>query len=55
MNLPYIQGQQIQFAYDVEKLSKLKCHNDNRTRNEFFFCGYSPERINPGDKNRTKK
>ena len=27
----------------LEKLSKLKYNND-------FFCGYSPERINPGDK-----
>ena len=27
----------------IEKISKLKMNND-------FFCGYSPERINPGDK-----
>ena len=30
----------------LEKLSKLKYKKD-------FFCGYSPERINPGDKIRT--
>ncbi len=30
----------------LEKFSKLKYNKD-------FFCGYSPERINPGDKNRT--
>ena len=29
----------------LEKFSKLKFNKD-------FFCGYSPERINPGDKNR---
>ena len=27
----------------IEKISKLKYNKD-------FFCGYSPERINPGDK-----
>ena len=30
----------------LEKYSKLKYNKD-------FFCGYSPERINPGDKKRT--
>tara|TARA_Y100000389_G_scaffold205060_1_gene262582 strand:- start:6987 stop:8267 length:1281 start_codon:yes stop_codon:yes gene_type:complete len=30
----------------LEKFSKLKFNQD-------FFCGYSPERINPGDKNHT--
>ena len=30
----------------LEKASKLKYNKD-------FFCGYSPERINPGDKKRT--
>ena len=30
----------------LEKISKLKYKKD-------FFCGYSPERINPGDKKRT--
>ena len=30
----------------LEKISKLKFNID-------FFCGYSPERINPGDKERT--
>ena len=32
----------------LEKNSGLKYNND-------FFCGYSPERINPGDKTRTLK
>jgi UDP-N-acetyl-D-galactosamine dehydrogenase len=30
----------------LEKISGLKLNNS-------FFCGYSPERINPGDRNRT--
>jgi UDP-N-acetyl-D-galactosamine dehydrogenase len=30
----------------LEKFSGLKFNKD-------FFCGYSPERINPGDKNHT--
>ncbi len=30
----------------IEKYSKLKINKD-------FYCGYSPERINPGDKKRT--
>ena len=30
----------------LEKLSGLKCNKD-------FYCGYSPERINPGDKKNT--
>ena len=30
----------------LEKSSKLKFNKD-------FFCGYSPERINPGDKKNT--
>ncbi len=30
----------------LEKFSKMKFNQD-------FFCGYSPERINPGDKNHT--
>ncbi len=30
----------------LEKFSKLKFNND-------FYCGYSPERINPGDKSHT--
>ena len=30
----------------LEKESKLKYNSE-------FFCGYSPERINPGDKNNT--
>ena len=32
----------------LEKYSKLKFNDE-------FFCGYSPERINPGDKKRTLK
>ena len=32
----------------LEKYSKLKFNKD-------FFCGYSPERINPGDKKHTVK
>tara|TARA_B100001057_G_scaffold499937_1_gene612610 strand:+ start:4783 stop:6033 length:1251 start_codon:yes stop_codon:yes gene_type:complete len=31
---------------ELEKFSKLKFNRD-------FYCGYSPERINPGDKKRT--
>ena len=31
---------------ELEKISKLKFNKD-------FFCGYSPERINPGDKEHT--
>ena len=31
---------------ELEKFSKLKFNLD-------FFCGYSPERINPGDKKHT--
>ena len=30
----------------IEKISKLKL-------NKSFFCAYSPERINPGDKEKT--
>ena len=30
----------------IEKVSNLKFNQD-------FFCGYSPERINPGDKEHT--
>ncbi len=32
----------------IEKISNLKCNKD-------FYCGYSPERINPGDKINTLK
>ena len=32
----------------LEKVSKMKFNQD-------FYCGYSPERINPGDKDRTIK
>ncbi|MCF6309095.1 MAG: nucleotide sugar dehydrogenase [Sulfurimonas sp.] len=31
---------------ELEKISRLKFNND-------FYCGYSPERINPGDRERT--
>ena len=33
-------------AKELEKYSELKFNKD-------FYCGYSPERINPGDKKRT--
>ena len=38
----------------LEKISKLYCYFDNSINKKpnFFYCGYSPERINPGDKNR---
>ena len=39
----------------LEKISKLECHTKDRQIGNFFYCGYSPERINPGDKNRTLK
>ena len=37
----------------LEKISKLTFRNNNNnsiTKKNFFYCGYSPERINPGDK-----
>ncbi len=35
----------------LEKKSKLKCSKENyHKQTNFFYCGYSPERINPGDK-----
>ena len=36
----------------LEKFSKLKCTKKNNFINDGFYCGYSPERINPGDKRR---
>ena len=39
----------------IEKISKLKLIKDNKKNNNGFYCGYSPERINPGDKNRKIK
>mgnify|MGYP001254912036 CR=1 FL=1 len=35
----------------LEKSSKLKFNS--HAKNEGFFCGYSPERVNPGDKKHT--
>ena len=44
MNLPYIQVVRKKIAYPCFELhSGLKFNQD-------FYCGYSPERINPGDK-----
>ena len=37
----------------IEKESELIFNNSNRE--ECFYCGYSPERINPGDRNRKLK
>ncbi len=39
----------------LEKISKLKCKTTNKLNNSknIFYCGYSPERINPGDKKHT--
>ena len=38
----------------IEKLSGLKLStNDYSTKKEIFFCGYSPERINPTDRTHT--
>lgn len=34
----------------LENISKLKYINDNKKNIKGFYCGYSPERINPGDK-----
>ena len=36
---------------ELENVSGMKYNSDNKL--EAFFCGYSPERINPGDKNHT--
>ena len=49
MNRPYFLAQQREICVPIlEKYSKLKFNDE-------FFCGYSPERINPGDKKRTLK
>ena len=40
----------------LKKYSKLefKNHkNETKIKKNFFYCGYSPERINPGDKKNT--
>ena len=37
----------------IEKISNLKC--DDKVGNKSFSIGYSPERINPGDKNHRLK
>ena len=37
----------------LEKISKLKFKNEKNflsIKKNYFYCGYSPERINPGDK-----
>ena len=39
----------------LEKKSKIFCHNDRYKKKNYFLCGYSPERINPGDKQKTLK
>ena len=39
----------------LEKISKISCHYDGCKKKNTFSCGYSPERINPGDKKRTLK
>ncbi len=39
----------------LQKKSKINCHQDGYKRKNYFLCGYSPERINPGDKKRTLK
>ena len=45
MSQQYILGQQKKFAFNLEKNSNLNLNKD-------FYVGYSPERINPGDKSR---
>jgi UDP-N-acetyl-D-glucosamine/UDP-N-acetyl-D-galactosamine dehydrogenase len=37
----------------LEKYSKLYCSNNNLKKKNVFHLGYSPERINPGDKKHT--
>ncbi len=38
----------------LKKISKLNLLTNNLKEKNFFFeCGYSPERVNPGDKNKT--
>ena len=39
----------------LERYSGLKYINEENknTKSKGFFCGYSPERINPGDQNKT--
>ena len=39
----------------IERISKLKCDKNNQNYHNNFYCGYSPERINPGDKTHTLK
>ncbi len=36
----------------LEKFSRLSCFKEN-LKKDFFYLGYSPERINPGDKKHT--
>ena len=39
----------------IEKVSKLKLLTNDNKKNSGFYCGYSPERINPGDSKKTFK
>jgi UDP-N-acetyl-D-galactosamine dehydrogenase len=40
----------------LEKKSKIRCHFENTQKEKnVFYCGYSPERVNPGDKVHTFK
>ncbi len=39
----------------IEKYSNLKCDNSKNNKNNYFMCGYSPERVNPGDPTRKLK
>lgn len=37
----------------IEKISNYKClTKDKKSAENYFYCGYSPERINPGDKSK---
>lgn len=37
----------------IEKISNFKClTKDKKSAENYFYCGYSPERINPGDKSK---
>ena len=37
----------------LERNSRLKLYNKNLKTNKIFYCGYSPERINPTDRTHT--
>ncbi len=58
MNQQFIQVQQkkIVFLYlknSVDLTEKNRLNQDNSQLANGFYCGYSPERINPGDKEHT--